>query len=98
MDGFPEAVSWLPESSPRIDSGFTESGSYNPETAYDTEVAIDAVSLWLLHRKSGRNVPRYLYASIGGVSNYTAIDRISDCMHTVPSVDNDPPGEAYRER
>lgn len=77
---------------------FSGSRTCRPETAYVTEAAIDAVSLWLLHRKSGRDVSRNLYASIGGVSNYAAIDRITASMHTVLAVDNDLPGEACRKR
>ena len=66
-----------------------------PDTAFVTESAIDAISLWLLrHDEEKSCIPMYI--SIGGVSNYSAIDRIRRKIKTVIAVDNDPAGDICR--
>lgn len=72
-------------------------GKSKPKTALITESAIDAISLWLLQRNNGEPIaPAYI--SIGGVANYSAIDRISRRIKTVIAVDNDLAGDLCRER
>ena len=73
-------------------------GDARCETAYITEAAIDAISLYLLHRKRGENTANKVYISIGGVSNNATIDRIRAQKHAVLAVDNDPAGELCRQR
>ena len=74
-------------------------GSYGKcEIIYITEAAIDAISLFLLHRKHGVNTANSVYVSIGGVSNYATIERIRSRRHAVLAVDNDPAGELCRQR
>lgn len=68
-----------------------------PETAYICEAAIDAVSLMLIHKVQGKTEPA-AYVSIGGVANQQTIDRIKKQRNTVLAVDNDPAGEACRQR
>ena len=72
-------------------------GSNKPKTAFITESAIDAVSLWLLQRCSKCDASP-VYISIGGVANYTTIDRISKNIESVIAVDNDQAGEICRNR
>lgn len=65
---------------------------------YICEAAIDAVSLYVLHRGHGIDESA-VYVSIGGVANQKAIDRIKhQCDHVVIATDNDPAGDACRER
>lgn len=70
------------------------------EVAYICESSIDAISLYLLHRQRGINVPAY-YISIGGVYNQQAIDRIKNQLFlksVVLAVDNDQAGQSARDR
>jgi hypothetical protein len=69
----------------------------DPETAYICEAAIDAISLYELHRINGINQDA-LYISIGGVMKQPAIDRIKNQMIAVLAVDNDTAGEECRQR
>lgn len=64
---------------------------------YITEAAIDAISLYLIHLTSG-NVRGNVYASIGGVSNDSTINRIKHHCHAVLAVDNDEAGNLCRKR
>ena len=67
--------------------------------AYICESAIDAISLYELHRHQGMLCKPAMYCSIGGVSNQKAIDRIvSEGYRTVVAVDNDSAGDACRTR
>ena len=68
-----------------------------PGTAYLCESAIDAVSLFLLHKRSGTENAA-VYISIGGVSNQKTIDRVRSRIHSVLAVDNDHAGDLCRER
>lgn len=68
------------------------------DIVYITEAAIDAVSLFLLHRKRGVSTANAVYVSIGGVSNYATIERIRTKRHAVLAVDNDPAGQRCRAR
>lgn len=81
---------------------------YGPDStataAYICEAAIDAVSLFLLHRAAG--IPdgeNGLYCSIGGVANQRRIDHIKADMTAagcpaILAVDNDQAGELCRQR
>ena len=63
------------------------------------EGAIDAISLYELHRYEGGGCSGNLYCSIGGVSNQQAIDKIASCAYEViMAVDNDAAGAACRSR
>lgn len=75
---------------------FTE-GSQKPTEAYITEAAIDAISLWLLHKSSGRDTSTSVYISIGGASNHQAISRVKTRIRTIIAVDNDNAGEECRK-
>ena len=68
-----------------------------PGTAYLCESAIDAVSLFLLHKRSGTENAA-VYISIGGVSNQKTIERVESRIHSVLAVDNDHAGDLCRER
>lgn len=73
-------------------------GGTSCDTVYITEAAIDAISLFLLHRQQKVNTSKNVYASIGGVSNNATIDRIKRHKHAVLAVDNDEAGEKCRRR
>lgn len=73
-------------------------GEGKPEKAFITEGAIDAVSLFLLHRKNGIENSKHVYISIGGVDNNLTINRIKTRIHTILAVDNDKAGETCRKR
>lgn len=68
-----------------------------PETAYLCESAIDAVSLAVLHHRSGKKDPS-AYISIGGVSNQKTIERVKKRMPSVLAVDNDRAGDLCRAK
>lgn len=65
--------------------------------AYVCEAAIDAISLYILHRQHGKTEAAY-YISIGGVAKQPAIDRIKRQITTILAVDNDVAGQICRER
>lgn len=67
------------------------------EVAYICEAAIDAISLYELHRKMGWK-GEAAYISIGGVGKQPAIDTIKNSMEAVLAVDNDEAGEECRKR
>lgn len=69
----------------------------NAKIAYVCEAAIDAISLYILHQRSGYK-DSALYVSIGGVAKQPAIDRIKKEIFTVLAVDNDPAGNECRSR
>lgn len=62
-------------------------------TVYVCEAAIDAVSLYVLHRQQGIIFPN-VYVSIGGAANQKTIDRLKTCEKAVLAVDNDAAGKA----
>lgn len=68
-----------------------------PETAYVCEAAIDAVSLYLIHKSRG-NDKKGLYVSIGGVANQQAIQRLKNMLPVKLAVDNDRAGKECRDR
>lgn len=68
-----------------------------PETAYVCEAAIDAVSLYLIHKDRGTD-KKGLYVSIGGVANQKAIQRVQNMLPVTLAVDNDRAGEECRKR
>lgn len=67
------------------------------EIVYVCEAAIDAISLYELHRIQGVTKPAF-YASIGGVGKQDTINRIKKQKQTIIAVDNDSAGEACRRR
>ena len=72
------------------------SGS-KPQTAYVCEAAIDAISLYIIHKKAGM-AETSLYVSIGGVANQKAILRVKGLLPVVLAVDNDCAGDECRKR
>ena len=68
-----------------------------PGKAYICEAAIDAISLFLLHKYSG-DQEAAAYISIGGVCNQQAIDRIKSRITAILAVDNDEAGDLCRQR
>lgn len=83
---------------------FKQNGPYSePTIAYICESAIDAISLYCIHRTYSHWEPNGLYCSIAGVSNQQRIDRIKAGMDaaglkTILAVDNDDAGEQCRRR
>lgn len=76
---------------------YMSAGTGRPEMAYVCEAAIDAISLYLIH-KGRRQSENSLYVSIGGVSNQQAIQRIKRILPVTLAVDNDRAGEECRSR
>lgn len=65
---------------------------------YICEAAIDAVSLYELHKIQGRQEEAY-YISIAGVSKQPAIDRLKNSkLHIILAVDNDVAGQNCRNK
>lgn len=64
---------------------------------YICEAAIDAISLYVLHKMHGVTDP-VVYVSIGGAANQKAIDRICKHKNVVIATDNDEAGNACRKR
>lgn len=72
--------------------------SQNAEKAYICEAAIDAVSLYELHRLQ-KNPEHACYISIAGVAKQAAIDRVKNSRFIpVLAVDNDDAGQKCRDR
>lgn len=67
------------------------------QRAFICESAIDAVSLMVLHMRKGYGEPS-AYVSIGGVRNQQTINRIHASVPVILAVDNDPAGQACRDR
>lgn len=66
---------------------------------YICEAAIDAISLWVIHRGKKKDAGN-AYISIGGVSNQKTLDRIVRGSKGIPvilAVDNDAAGQACRD-
>ena len=70
----------------------------SPAKAYICESAIDAVSLYLLHLRSGTDNPGNAYCGIAGVANQKTIERIHKHLPVVLAVDNDAAGDQCRSR
>lgn len=71
----------------------------NPEIVFICEAAIDAVSLYLIHKYENGSDLSAAYVSLGGVANQQIIDRFSPSKKTVIlAVDNDAAGNLCRER
>lgn len=69
-----------------------------PEKVYVCEAAIDAISLYELHRLDGVQ-EKALYVSIGGTAKQPAIERLKqEYACVILAVDNDGAGEACRNR
>ena len=72
--------------------------SRNDAKAYICEAAIDAISLYELHKIQGNHEEAY-YISIAGVAKQPAIDRLKKYKYKlVLSVDNDDAGQNCRNR
>lgn len=72
--------------------------SKNASKCYICEAAIDAVSLYELHKMQGNKEEAY-YISIAGVAKQPAIDRLKGSKyHLVIAVDNDDAGQQCRNR
>lgn len=67
------------------------------DRAYVCEAAIDAISLYLIHSKTG-DADSSLYVSIGGAFNQKAIRRVNGFLPATLAVDNDRAGEECRKR
>lgn len=82
---------------PLRDDGYWEFGSGN--TVYICEAAIDAVSLFILHKKDGK-AQDARYVSIGGVMKQKTIDRLKQDrgLELILAVDNDQAGERCRKK
>lgn len=63
--------------------------------AYICESAIDAISLYLLHRSRGEDT-RAHYCSLAGVANQQTIDRIKRHSRAILAVDRDEAGDRCR--
>ena len=72
--------------------------SKNATKAYICEAAIDAISLYELHKMQENHEDVY-YISIAGVAKQPAIDRLKQSkLHIVIAVDNDDAGQECRDR
>ena len=72
--------------------------SKDADKGYICEAAIDAISLYELHRIHGHTEEAY-YISIAGVAKQPAIDRLKNSkLHIVLAVDNDTAGQKCRDR
>ena len=72
--------------------------SKNASTAYICEAAIDAISLYELHKMQGNVEPAY-YISIAGAAKQPAIDRLKRSkLNIILAVDNDEAGQVCRNR
>ena len=71
--------------------------SKSASVVYVCEAAIDAISLYIIHKKQGKTEDAY-YVSIGGVAKQPAVDRLKRQIRTVLAVDNDAAGEECRKR
>lgn len=72
--------------------------SRNARNAYICEAAIDAVSLYELHRMQGNQTDAY-YFSIAGAAKQPAIDRLKNSkLELTLAVDNDDAGQKCRDR
>ena len=69
----------------------------HPTAVYVCEAAIDAISLYELHRKEEKKDP-VVYVSIGGVMKQPAIDRLKRHTRVILAVDNDEAGSECRKR
>lgn len=67
-------------------------------TGYICEAAIDAISLYELHKMQGNMEPAY-YISIAGAAKQPAIDRLKhSTLNLILAVDNDAAGQSCRNR
>ena len=72
--------------------------SKNAPKGYICEAAIDAISLYELHKIQEKQEEAY-YISIAGVSKQPAIDRLKNSkLHIVLAVDNDDAGQKCRNK
>lgn len=70
-------------------------------TIYVCEAAIDAISLFVIHRKTIRTDEKAVYVSIGGAANQRTIERLvraSGDKNVILAVDSDEAGQECRAR
>lgn len=67
------------------------------KNVYICESAIDAISLYVIHRRVRVKTPS-AYVSIGGVANQATIDRLKKHTGLIIATDNDPAGNKCRDR
>ena len=67
------------------------------EAVFVCEAAIDAISLYELNRKNGKD-GAYVYVSISGCTKQQAIDRLKAKKRVILAVDNDKAGQGCRDR
>ena len=72
-------------------------GEGKAEKVFICEAAIDAISLYEIHRKDNLT-GNHVYVSIGGVMKQPAIDRLKKKCHLIMAVDNDEAGSECRKR
>ena len=72
-------------------------GAGEADVVYICEAAIDAISLYELHRLVGRK-ENAVYVSVGGAAKQQAIDRIKRKKRVIIAVDNDEAGAICRRR
>ena len=77
---------------------FAPDGDKPSEEVYVCEAAIDAVSLYVIHRVK-KKAETAVYVSIGGVANQKTIDRlVRGGKNVILAVDNDQAGQECRDR
>ena len=72
-------------------------GEGKAEKVFICEAAIDAISLYEIHRKDNLT-GNHVYVSIGGVMKQPAIDRLKRHTRVILAVDNDEAGSECRKR
>lgn len=72
-------------------------GNDKADQVYICEAAIDAISLYELHRLDG-TLGNSVYVSIGGVGKQATIDRLKKAKKVIIAVDNDDAGKECRIR
>ena len=72
-------------------------GEGKAEKVFICEAAIDAISLYEIHKKNNQ-IGNHVYVSIGGVMKQPAIDRLKIKCHLIMAVDNDEAGSECRKR
>lgn len=81
----------------RMDGFWSMKSGEMVKVVYICEAAIDAISLYELHRLDGRK-EEAAFVSIGGVAKQPAIDRIKKKYRVIMAVDNDAAGSECRKR
>lgn len=72
--------------------------SEKSEVVYICESAIDAISLYVLHKINEKQRNLAVYVSIGGAANQSTIERLKQHKRVVLATDNDEAGDNARAR